>query len=178
MRSAHPRLEDNFGKPLEAFTVGVRSPGKWDSAANRETDVVLDCLFGVNSPVKTPVPARGPHVDSPAKLFSTLLYLRDPEDDCEGGAFELYAPKGRLYPRRYYKKIPEHRVTRVKQVPYQANTLVGWLNGARAIHAVEPSVSGPGAHCDCECYGGREARGLFLQDPSWSSLTGRLRNLF
>ena len=182
MRAAHPRLEDNFGKPLEDFTIGVRAPGKWDSAANRQTDVVLDCLFGVNSPVKTPTPARGPHVDSPAKLFSTLLYLRDPEDDCEGGAFELYAPKGRLYPKRQYKKIPDHRVARVKQVPYQANTLVGWLNGARAIHAVEPRsvTERPRRYIaiTAECYGGREARGHFLHDPSWSSLTGRLRNLF
>ena len=106
MRSAHPRLEDNFGKPLEAFTVGVRSPGKWDSAANRETDVVLDCLFGVNSPVKTPVPARGPHVDSPAKLFSTLLYLRDPEDDCEGALSSSTRRRGGSIPGAITRRFP------------------------------------------------------------------------
>lgn len=182
IRRVHPGIEENFGKPLEAFSVGLRAPGKWESDANRLHDVVLDCLFGVNSPVQTPNPARGPHVDSPAKLFSALLYLRDPEDDCEGGAFELYAPQGRLYPKRQYKKIPDHKVSRVKQVPYRANTLVGWLNGARAIHAVEPRSVTPRPRryiaITAECYGGKEKRGHFLHDPSWSTLSGRLRNLF
>ena len=55
---------------------------------------------------------------------------------------------------------------------------MGWLNGARAIHAVEPRsvTERPRRYIaiTAECYGGREARGHFLHDPRWSSLTGAI----
>ena len=42
-----------------------------------------------NSPVRTPSTVRGPHLDSPFKLFAALLYFRAPEDDSSGGDLEF-----------------------------------------------------------------------------------------
>lgn len=175
----HPGIEQNFGKPLREFTTACRSPGKGTTTANRQTDLVLDCVFGINTPVRAESAVRGAHVDSPFKLFSSLLYFRDPEDASEGGEYELYRIRRRMYPRRLLKKIPDRYVDPVARVPYRANTLMFWLNSAGSVHGVTPrkvtpmprryvSVMG-------ECYGGRAADGYFLHDPQWTTPAGRLR---
>ncbi len=177
----HPGLVENFGRPLEAFEVGTRATGKGTASSNREPDVVLDCVFGVNTPVRAPTAVRGPHIDSPFKLFSSLLYFREPNDASEGGEYELYSLKRRIYPKASLKKIPRRYVRPVARVPYRANTLMFWLNGSTAIHGVTPRQITPIPRRYVavmgECYGGRNTEGFFAHHPGWDSALGRLQSL-
>ncbi len=176
----HPGVEANFGKPLRAFEVGTRTTGKGEATANLEPDVVLDCVFGVNTPVRKATAVRGPHIDSPFKLFSSLLYFREPGDDSEGGEYELYSVKRRLYPKGSLKKIAPRFVEPVTRVPYKANTLMFWLNSALSIHAVSPrrETEIPRRYVAVmgECYGGAKTDGFFAQHPQWDSAAGRVRS--
>jgi hypothetical protein len=176
----HPGILENFGKPLADFEVGTRATGKGLASANREPDIVLDCVFGVNTPVRTATAVRGPHIDSPYKLFSSLLYFRLPEDRSTGGEYELYESKRRMYPKRLLKKIPARYVRPVKAVPYRANTLLFWLNSAVSIHGVSPRQVTPLPRRYVavmgECYGGRNREGFFGHHPEWDSSLGRVRS--
>lgn len=174
----HPGIEANFGKPIEEFEIARRS-GKGDSEANRLVDLVIDCQFGVNSPVRKPSAARGPHVDRGAKLFSALLYFRDEADRSEGGEYELFRLRRGPFPQSRMKKVPRRYVETVKRVPYRANSLVMWLNTPDAVHAVAPrtvtdfprryiAISG-------ECFGGARPSGFFSHFPEWDRPIGRLR---
>ena len=177
---SHPGVELNFGKPLRSFEVGTRATGKGEATANREPDVVLDCVFGVNTPVRKATAVRGPHIDSPFKLFSSLLYFREPHDDSQGGEYELYRIKSRIYPKGSLKKIPPRFVEPVAHVPYHANTLMFWLNSATSIHAVSPrretAIPRRYAAVMGECYGGKKTDGFFAQHPQWNSAADRVRS--
>ncbi len=177
----HPGVAANFGKPLADFVVGTRAAGKATSEANKETDIVLDCVFGVNTPVRRVTPVRGPHIDNPVKLFSSLLYFRTADDDSQGGEHQMFHLRNRMYPQRRLKKIPERYVEADIRIPYRANSLLFWLNSALSIHGVTPrgvtpvprryvSVTG-------ECYGGEKTGGYFGHHPEWETVSGRLRSL-
>ncbi|MBI1985927.1 MAG: hypothetical protein HYS64_04480, partial [Rhodospirillales bacterium] len=67
MRKVHPHLEAQLGKSLESLTVAPRpTPG--------DADVLVECQFCINTPVRTVSRVRGVHVDNPKKLFNALLY--------------------------------------------------------------------------------------------------------
>ena len=132
----HPDLADHFGKQLRDFTIGLRGPGRHENEGNRAADIMLDCQFSMNSPVRTVSSVRGPHIDHPAKLFAGLLYFRHEDDDSEGGDLELYRML-RRYPQTSQEIAPEY-VERSKSIPYGRNTLVMWLNSASSIHGVSP----------------------------------------
>ena len=155
----YPDLEQNFGKPLEDFTLELRRPGKHDNPENRDADIMMDCQFGMHSPVTSMSSARGPHVDNRAKLFAALLYFRHADDNSSGGNLELYRLKGRPYPKRHMTKIDAKYVEHVDTVPYGANKLVMWPNSGYSIHGVSPrSITNmPRRYVNFlgECYGGR-----------------------
>jgi hypothetical protein len=174
----HPGLEKNFGKPIDAFKAAQRV-GKGDSEANRRADVMIDCQFGINSPVRKRSTARAPHVDRGAKLFSALLYFRDEQDESEGGEYELYRLRQGPFPRKKSKKIPARYIELVKRIPYRSNSLIMWLNTKEAIHAVAPrgvtkfprryvAISG-------ECFGGAHPSQFFSHFDAWDRPLGRLR---
>lgn len=155
----HPDLAHNFGKPLDEFTVGLRRPGKDRDPHNHEYDLVLDAQFGWNSPVSERSAARGPHLDSPRKLFTALLYFRDPEDQSTGGAFELLRPNRPGYPRPKPSRIDAETVSSITSIPYAANTMVMFVNSPNAIHRVTPRSVTPSSRRFVaimgECYGGK-----------------------
>lgn len=174
----HPQLARRFGKPLAEFEVGIRSSGKAGNAANRTADVMLDCLFGINTPVRAVTPVRGPHIDSAHKLFSSLLYFRADGDDSSGGEHEMYRLAGRMYPPSRMKRIPERYLQPVGTIPYRGNSLLFWLNSALSIHGVTPrAVTGiPRRYVSVmgECY--RDGKtGYFAHHAEWESALGRLR---
>jgi hypothetical protein len=144
LRAAHPDLGGKAGKELEAWRAGPRG-------AAGDFDVQLDCQFVVN----TPWPAgaglkarhrrlsvKTAHVDKRDTILSALLYFRDPNDMGTGGDLELYAwnrePRF-LKPRVILPSDIEAR----GQVPYAANTLVAFVNSARAAHGVTPRAPSP-----------------------------------
>lgn len=174
----HPALERNFGKSLRDFSLELRRPGKHDNPENRAADVMMDCQFGMHSPVSAVTSARGPHVDNRAKLFAALLYFRHADDRSTGGDLELYRLKGRPYPKRQMTKIDPKFVEQVDSVPYGANKLVMWPNSGYHIHGVSPRAitDMPRRYVNFlgECYGGKRD-GFFTALPSQGlSLRGLL----
>lgn len=176
----HPGIAANFGKPLAEFETGTRSAGKATADANKETDIVLDCVFGVNTPVRKVTPVRGPHIDNPVKLFSSLLYFRFDDDDSSGGEHQMFHLRNRMYPQRQLKKIPDRYVEDDVRIPYHSNQLLFWLNSALSIHGVTPRAVTPKPRryvsVTGECYGGRVAGGFFGHHPEWETVTGQLRS--
>ncbi len=174
----HPHLARHFGKRLTEFEVGLRSPGKAGNTDNRSADIMLDCLFGINTPVRSVTPVRGPHIDSAHKLFSSLLYFRAEDDDSTGGEHQMYRVRRRMYPPARMKRIPARYVEPVGEIPYRGNYLLFWLNSAESIHGVTPrGVTGiPRRYVAVmgECYRARGA-GYFAHHPEWESWLGRLR---
>lgn len=129
MRKVHPDLEARLGKRLESLTVAPRpTPG--------DADVLVECQFCINTPVKTVSRVRGVHVDSPKKLFNALLYMRLDEDDSVGGDLDLC--RFRDQPRFQQVSAPDDAVEIVDHVLYRANTLILIINSPFALHGVTP----------------------------------------
>ena len=137
LRKTHPDLERQAGKALDDWRAGPRG-------AASEFDVQLDCQFVVNTPWPAGTAAQAgrrqlsvktAHVDKRDTILSALLYFRDPDDRGAGGDLELYAwsrePRF-LKPRVILPSDIELR----GRVPYAANTLVAFVNSARAAHGV------------------------------------------
>lgn len=153
----YPNLDTLLGTPVDQATIGLRSRGKEKALENKSADVMMDCQFGVNSPVKEKTAVRGPHVDDTHKLYAGLLYFRLPEDSVEGGDLVLYrAKEGSRYFQDGRRDIPERYVEPFRVVPYRANTLVMYLNTPRSIHGVSPRAVTPlyrrYINLQCECY--------------------------
>lgn len=133
IRQRYPWLEDRLG-PISGWRAGVRRRDDFSTA-----DVLLDAQVCLNSPVLAGASAvRGPHVDKPDKLFAGLYYMR-PDDDTETVGGELQVQRYRHSSARFDgSQLDPGDVETVRQVPYAGNTLVMFLNGIDAIHAVTP----------------------------------------
>ncbi len=181
LETMYPNIKRDFGKSLAEFSVGMRASGRDQAARNNEFDVMLENVFGINTPVREVSQVRGPHGDVSYKMFSSLLYFRDAEDDSTGGEYQLFAMKRRLFPQRLRKNIPVRYLDESSKVtvPYRANTLIHWLNGARSVHDVSPRSVTPFTRryvaVAGECYGGPIPGGYFAQDEEWNSALGRAR---
>ena len=142
IRALHPVLQSRFGE-LERIRAGLRHVDD-----HARADILLDALLVFN----TPVAARGTsvrraHLDSPHKLFTGLLYLRDPADRSLGGDLELctFTPGG---PRGFDgPQIDSACVTPVKTIAYDSNVLVMFLNSLGSVHGV--TVRDPTPHRRC-----------------------------
>ena len=138
IEALHADIEDNFGVPLRDFSVGIRRTGKEDNAENLTDDIMLDCQFSYNSPVRSLSSVRGPHLDSPYKMFAALLYFRHPDDASTGGDFQIYRLREGASFKPRPAKIHPRNVELICTVPYRANTLVLFINSPAAIHGVTP----------------------------------------
>jgi hypothetical protein len=132
IRELHPRLESSVAKPLAMWESSVRF---------REPirDIALECQFTYGAPVDVRSRSIGPHVDRDVALYAGLFYMREDDDDSEGGDLELYrfnscAPAFEPGNRR----VPDERVTRCKTIRYASNTLVFFLHSPYALHGVSP----------------------------------------
>ena len=166
LERVHPDFHAAFGRPLAELRALSRRPGKRGNAANRGADIMLDCQFGMNSPVLEPTSVRGPHLDNPAKLFAGLLYFRARDDDSTGGDLELYRPRTGHRVRTSGSRVDPASVEISATITYAPNTLVMWLNSPLAVHGVSPrSVTGiPRRYVNLlgECYG----RGVSFTDAA------------
>jgi hypothetical protein len=134
----YPDLEARAGRSLAELTSGIRRAGRQATPENLDADVMLDCQFGINSPVTVPTSVRVPHVDNPFKLFAGLLYFRSPDDRSDGGDLTLFRIKDEGYCHDRKLNVPEHFIERFAEVPYRANTFIMWLNTQRSLHGVTP----------------------------------------
>lgn len=186
IEAAHADLKDNFGVALRDFSVGIRHAGKEENPGNHSDDVMLDCQFSYNSPVRSESSVRGPHLDSPYKMFAALLYFRHPDDASTGGDFEIYKLKEGASIKPRPAKIHPRNVERVRTVPYRANTLVLFINSPAAIHGVTPRsvTQAPRRYMNFlgECYRGKSSEYFYAGDrplpgfwPAMRRLSKRLK---
>lgn len=95
----------------------------------------LDARLELNTPVRErPSSVRGPHLDTPNRLYSGLFYMRSPEDDSVGGELVLY--RWRRDPDTRHYQLPADDVTEVARIPYRANQLVMFPQSINALHGV------------------------------------------
>jgi hypothetical protein len=152
----YPDLEERFGKPVRELTTERRYPGKRNTPANRNADVMMETQFGMNSPCTGPTSVRGPHVDDTHKLYAGLLYFRHPDDNTEGSDLTLYRYKTKRYYQDGRQNVPERFVEPFRVIPYRPNTLVMFINTPRSVHGVSQrsitSVPRRYVNIQAECY--------------------------
>lgn len=128
-RREFPGLEQQVGRAYEDWRV---MPRGYDGPA----EVRLDCQFVMNTPVLKPSSVKTPHIDLCDKIFSALLYFRDPNDGSKGGDLDLYG--WRRKPRFVKHRTLGGDVEHAKTVQYAPNTYVCFVNSERAVHGVSP----------------------------------------
>lgn len=95
----------------------------------------LDARLEINTPVLVkPSSARGPHLDTPNRLYSGLFYMRAPDDDSVGGELVLY--RWRRPPDTCHYQLRPDEVSEVARIPYRANQLVLFPQSIDALHGV------------------------------------------
>ena len=127
-----PDFERRFGDPHK-LRAGTRF-----ARGQEQADVLLDAMISANTPVTDkPSSVRGPHLDSPHKLYTGLFYLRLDEDDSSGGELELYsAQQPCVYDEGHH--LIGQGATPERTIPYQQGTLALLLNTPRSLHGVSP----------------------------------------
>ena len=135
-RSIHhyyPDFDQRFGA-IDTLAAKSRS-----SSPKRYGTVMLDSQIAINSPARTAgKTVRGPHLDRTDKLFIGLLYLRLPNDDSTGADLELLSPLAAQPKFEPNRLLPREATRLVRTIPYQANTLVMFLNTPQSLHGVTP----------------------------------------
>ena len=101
--------------------------------------IALECQFTYGAPVDVRSRVIGPHVDREVALYAGLFYMRQDDDDSEGGDLELYRfTAGTPAFDAGSRLVPDERVTRCKTIRYASNTLVFFLHSPYALHGVSP----------------------------------------
>ena len=110
---------------------------------NSKCDFVLDCQPSITTPnINGQKSVRGPHVDSPYKLYAGLFYLRNPKDQLEGGDIVLYKPKSKVKFNNKTNVINSNDLEQSKVFKYGINNLVMHLNTPLTVHGVSKRATG------------------------------------
>ena len=95
----------------------------------------LDCQFVINTPTSGETKVIEPHLDNPVEFYAGLLYMKDNDDDSEGGNLTTYTFKDK--PSFYGKsRVREEKVNLIEEIEYKKNRLVMFLNSPYSIHGV------------------------------------------
>ena len=107
--------------------IGVRFDGK--------NHFNLDCQFVINTPTSGETKVIEPHLDNPVEFYAALLYMKDENDNSEGGNLTTYDFKSN--PSFYGKsRVREEKVNLIEEIEYKQNRLVMFLNSPFSIHGV------------------------------------------
>lgn len=130
----HPALRETLGGRLtghETARLSLCNP------VPPTARILLDARIEINTPVHAEATTpRGAHLDTANRLFSGLLYFRDPADDSEGGDLLLYRWCDDVPADPFAFQQPPDAVTEVARIPYRANQLVMFPQGLHALHGV------------------------------------------
>lgn len=97
-----------------------------------------ECQFVRHVPVADGQTTRTPHLDNPREIYAGLLYFKHPDDQSQGGGFNVHAaPKNFDFDRKDNNSVQNHGPV-ATAVPYKSNMFVMFLNAKGAIHSVEP----------------------------------------
>ena len=95
----------------------------------------LDCQFVINTPTSGDTSVIEPHLDNPVEFYAALLYMKDIDDNSEGGNLTTYSFKDK--PSFYGKsRVREENVNLIEEIEYKQNRLVMFLNSPYSIHGV------------------------------------------
>lgn len=129
-----PALLAALGGPQER-----RSIGRLVLWSDDQPRIGQDARIEINTPVRDrPSSPRGPHLDTPNRLFSCLFYMRHPDDDSTGGDLQLFRWKNGARGRAEAYQQPADAVEPVATIPYAANRLMIFPQGPDALHGVSP----------------------------------------
>ncbi|PWC88086.1 hypothetical protein TSH100_08335 [Azospirillum sp. TSH100] len=130
----HPALRRVLDGRLTGHTTARLS---FMTAPPGDETILQDARIEINTPVsgKASV-SRGAHLDTPNRLFTGLLYFRDPADDSVGGELVLYRWRDGVSSQPFAFQQPAEAVEEVVRIPYRANQLVMFPQGIHALHGV------------------------------------------
>ncbi|WP_186456895.1 2OG-Fe(II) oxygenase [Sphingomonas suaedae] len=118
-------------------TLAGHSMGPLDLSAPGAFKIHLDARIEINTPVlTTPSVVRGPHLDTPNRLYSCLFYLRHPDDDSFGGELLLYRWRASAERRVDCYALDEAEVEVAAVIPYRANQMVIFPQTIDSVHGV------------------------------------------
>ena len=122
---------------LRSLKAGHRKVDTFENA-----DVLIDAQISINAPVTEKSSVRKAHVDSADKIFSGLLYLRQPDDDTKGGNLQILKWKDRYSERKkeatYKEGVGSKHLDLVEELEYDNNVCVLFLNSLDSLHGVTP----------------------------------------
>ena len=140
----HKKIEQNQSKENFIEMRGGYHKSRIELAKqNSKCDFVLDCQPSITTPnINGQKSVRGPHVDSPYKLYAGLFYLRNPKDKLEGGDIVLYKPKNKVQFNNKTNVINSNDLEQSKVFKYGINNLVMHLNTPLTVHGVSKRATG------------------------------------
>jgi hypothetical protein len=124
-----------------------------------DTDILLDCQIGINSPCKNKSTVKMPHIDNLNEIYAGLFYMKHPDDKGEGGDLIIYEPNEKYKNFNDYRSqnpfvkmnnfnkgkfnievrgFKEDTLNQVKKIKYDKNVFVLFLSTINSIHAVSP----------------------------------------
>ena len=103
-------------------------------------DLFLHCSVSINTAVNHENSVRSIHLDNLNKMYAGLYYLRDDEDDSDGGNLLLYKWNKYLSEREKIKIIEQDNFKNhceiFNEIQYRPNTFIFFLNNLDALHGV------------------------------------------
>lgn len=138
------RMIDLFRAGLEQHYPDLIPVFEQADAVERHTDkndaIQMEIQFVLNGRQEDTV--RTAHLDNGRELWAGLFYMRKPEDTSTGGDLQLF--RARREPRFHgTREVELSDVETVITLPYQANSLVLFLNTRSSIHGVTPRLQAP-----------------------------------
>jgi hypothetical protein len=127
-------LKTALGGSLLGHSMGLLMRDRFE-----DRRILQDARAEINTPVtqaKGPSSSRGPHLDTPNRLFTCLYYLRAEDDDAIGGDLELFRWKNGPIADIDKYALPADSVEVVATIPYRANQMVIFPQGINAVHGV------------------------------------------
>lgn len=138
IKQAYPELLQRLG-PVSDWQIGLR---RRDDA--RAVDLLADCQFSMHE--AAPIEARqerGPHVKMSNKLLVVQYFLRPRQDTAPGGDYQLFSVRegARLRFGSGQQVWNRDNLELKKEVPYQANRGLAFLNTAQSVQCMSERAS-------------------------------------
>ena len=141
----YKNIEDNKNKDnLTSVRSDFHKSRKELVKSNKNSEYVLDCQPSLTTPnLLHEKSVRGAHVDSPYKLYAGLFYLRNSNDQINGGDIDIYKCKDKVRFNHKTDVINSQSLEKVKTFKYGKNKLIMHLNTPSTIHGVSKRDVGP-----------------------------------
>lgn len=101
-----------------------------------EKDILLNCHFGINTPVKIKSTVRGAHFDDTQVLYQGLIYFKEENDNSIGGNFCIFKKKDSTVFIESGRLVSNDQIELTNEIPYVGNNMVCFLNTKSSIHGV------------------------------------------